>query len=158
MLLPILRMTACLIAFAVIAPAQIHEGAGDQSGNPNPELVGNLTRELNITPEQTTGGAGAIFGLVKSHLSPDDFGKVAAAVPGMDKFLQAAPASGGASALGPLGSVAPAGVGGLASLAGSFKSLNLSPGMAGKFVPVLTNYIEKKGGANTASLFTGALK
>src|SRR5215472_4654697 len=83
------------------------------------------------------GGAGSIFGLVKSQLSPENFSKVAAAVPGMNKFLKAAPpATPGGSAVSSLGSMAGGGkAGGLASLAGSFQSLGMSPGMIGKFAP-----------------------
>jgi hypothetical protein len=36
--------------------------------------------------------------------------------------------------------------------------LGLSPEMAVKFVPVLTQYVESKGGAGVASLLGGALK
>lgn len=76
----------------------------------------------------------------------------------MDALLKAAPSAKGGSPLGSLGSIAPSGTAGLASLAGSFKSLGLSPGMATKFVPVLENYVKSKGGSGLASLFAGALK
>lgn len=162
------QVTACFFALIGIMDVQAQAPAAANATNPNPELVGQLTKELNVTPEQATGGAGAIFGLAKSNLSPTEFSKVAAAVPGMDKFLKAAPAShGGAapgssqgipSALGSLGSMVPGGAGGLASLAGSFQSLGLSPSMVGKFAPVLEKYVGAKGGASTASLFSGALK
>ena len=128
-----------------------------QSTTPNPELVGKLTKELKVTPEQAMGGAGAIFGLAKSQLNPADFSKLAAFVPGMEGLLKAAPTAKG-GLLDSLGSIAPGGAGGLASVAGSFESLGLSPAMAGKFVPVLKNYIESKGGSNIAGLFAGALK
>jgi len=129
------------------------------AANPSPDLVGRLTKKLSITPEQATGGAGAIFGLAKSRLSADQFGKVAAAVPGMDGLLKAAPApSASTAAMGALGSALPSNVGGLASLAGSFKSLGLSPEMASKMVPILTNFVSKNGGKDVGSLFAGALK
>ncbi|HWO02584.1 MAG TPA: DUF2780 domain-containing protein [Blastocatellia bacterium] len=124
--------------------------------NPSPELVGELTKELKITPQQATGGAGALFGLAKTRLKPDEFSQVSKAVPGMDGLLKAAPKPKGA--MGSLGSSLPGGAGGLASVAGSFKSLGLSPDMASKFVPVLTKFVEGKGGANVASLLGGALK
>jgi Protein of unknown function VcgC/VcgE (DUF2780) len=81
-------------------------------------------------------------------------------VPGMDGLLKAAPKaeSGGSSALGSLGSKLPGGAGGLASVAGSFQSLGLSPDMAAKFVPVMTKFVESKGGSSVGSLLAGALK
>lgn len=125
----------------------------------SPELVGDLTKGLSVTPAQATGGAGALFGLAKSRLSPADFGKIASVVPGMGSFLKAAPAtshkSGGLSSL--TGSL-PSSVGGLASVAPAFQKLGLSPEMATKFVPILTSFVQSKGGAEVASLLSGALK
>lgn len=158
-----LRTLAVLFAIPCLFASLLNRGAAGQTPTkgaapePNSELVGKLTKQLNITPEQATGGAGAIFGLAKSRLNAADFSKLAASVPGMNGFLKAAPASKG-TPLDSLGSIAHGGTGGLASLAGSFKSLGLSPSMAGKFVPVLENYIKSKGGSSVANLFAGALK
>jgi hypothetical protein len=117
-----------------------------------------LTKELNVTQEQATGGAGALFGLAKSRLKPEEFGQVSDAVPGMDGFLEAAPKQGGGSALGSLGSALSGGQGGLASVAGAFGSLGLSPNMVSKFIPVIKQFVQSKGGADVASLLMGALK
>jgi len=77
----------------------------------------------------------------------------------MDGFLKAAPASGGASSTSSVVSGLSGGAaGGLASLAGSFQSIGLSPSMVGKFAPIIENYIGSKGGSGVASLFGGALK
>jgi hypothetical protein len=124
----------------------------------SPELVGQLTNGLSVTPEQATGGAGALFGLAKTKLSPADFGKIAAVVPGMDSFLKAAPSTGAGSDLSNLTGSLPGNVGGLASAATAFQKLGLSPDMVGKFVPILTSFVQSKGGANVASLLSGALK
>jgi Protein of unknown function VcgC/VcgE (DUF2780) len=150
-------IAACVFALPGIVLVQAQAPA---AANPNPDLVGKLTQQLGVTPAQATGGAGALFGLAKTKLSPEQFSKVAAAVPGMNGFLKAAPAagSGGSSAMGSLGSMVPGKAGGLASLAGSFNSLGMSPSMVTKFAPVLENYVGSKGGASTASLLAGALK
>ena len=151
-ILPIVQVMACFIALTGNAQAQTR---AEDAANANPDLVGRLTKDLNITPEQAKGGAGAIFSLAKSRLSPEEFSKLSNAVPGMDEFLKAAPHGAGLDALG---SLASGKGGGLASLAGSFKSLGLSPGMAGKFAPVLQKYIGGRGGSDLASRFAGALK
>ena len=132
--------------------------AAAQAQSPSPELVGKLTKELKVTPEQATGGAGALFGLAKSRLKPEEFSQVSKAVPGMDGFLKAAPKQSSGSPLGSLSSSLPGEAGGLASVAGSFKSLGLSPNMVSKFVPVLTQFVQSKGGAKAGSLLAGALK
>jgi hypothetical protein len=127
----------------------------------NPELVGQLTKALSITPAQASGGAGALFGLAKSKLSPADFSQVAASVPGIDKLIKSAPAASKNSALGGLsglGNSVPGGLGSLAAVTGPFKKLGLSPDMAAKFVPILTQFVQSKGGEGVAGLLTGALK
>jgi hypothetical protein len=150
-------LAVCLLAVVGMAGAQ--GPAATTSGNPDPDLVSKLTKELNITPEQATGGAGAIFAFAKSRLNPADFSKVAGAIPGIDGFLKAAPAAGeGSSALGPLGSMAGGGAGSLTSLTNSFSSLGLSPAMIIKFLPVLESHIKSKGGANASSIFGGIFK
>jgi hypothetical protein len=119
--------------------------------------VGKLCQQLNVTPEQAAGGAGAIFALAKSRLNPADFSKVASGRARDGGFLKAGPKTGG-STLGSLSSMVGGQAGDLASLAGSFESMGLSPSMAGEFVPVLENYIGAKGGSSIASVFAGALK
>jgi hypothetical protein len=145
-----------LCVFASSVPAALGQApAMTQEKTPSPELVGMLTKDLNVTPKQATGGAGALFGLAKSRLKPDQFSQVAAAVPGMDGLLKAAPSAGG---LAGLGSALPGAAGGLAPAAASFQKLGLSPDMVGKFVPLLTQFVGSKGGADVASLLAGALK
>jgi hypothetical protein len=171
-------LTFCFIAAFGLAQALAQDSAAS-AANPNPELVGQLTQQLNITPKQATGGAGAIFGYAKNKLSPSDFGKIAAAVPGMNGFLKAAPSTGAAAAKGAAGnsnplqgavpgiggtssgaaaSMASQAGGGLSSLVPAFQKLGLSPSMVGKFAPVLQNYIGAKGGSGTAALFSSVLK
>jgi hypothetical protein len=136
-----------------------------QSKAPDPGLVNSLTSQLGVTPQQATGGSGAIFSLAKSQLSAQDFSKIASVVPGMNGFLNAAPApqadaaSSAASALGPLtGGGANAGTAsGLLSLGGAFKSLGLSPQMATQFAPVIQKYLSSKGGSGIASIFGKAV-
>jgi Protein of unknown function VcgC/VcgE (DUF2780) len=116
------------------------------------ELVSKLVSSLGVTPEQATGGAGALFNMAKSKLSAEDFTKIASAVPSMDSLLSAAPEVGGlAKGLGGVG-------GGLAGLAGSFKTLGLSPDMAGKFAKEALSFVQSSGGDSVMKLLEGAIK
>jgi len=129
--------------------------------NPSPELIGSLTKNLSITPKQASGGAGALFGLAKSKLSATDFSKIAAVVPGIDSMIKSAPPASKSSSLGSLSSLEsalPGGLGGLASVAGSFQKLGLSPQMVAQFVPLITKFVEAKGGSGLAGLLAGVLK
>ena len=46
----------------------------------------------------------------------------------------------------------------LEAVAGPFKKLGLKPEMAAKFVPLLTQFVESKGGAGVGALLAGGLK
>jgi hypothetical protein len=152
-----IRLSTLVLALTCLALSQ--------SKAPDPGLVNSLTKQLGVTPEQATGGAGAIFSLAKNNLSAQDFGKIASVVPGMNGFLNAAPApqadaaSSAASAIGPLtgGGASAGAASGLLSLGGAFNSLGLSPQMATQFAPVIQKYLSSKGGSGIASIFGKAV-
>ena len=141
-----------------LAQAQIPGLESIGTKNPSPELIGNLTKQLSITPEQAIGGSGALFRLAKGKLKPEEFTKVSGAVPGMEGLLKAAPEQKSADGLEAMTSMLPGKAGELASVASSFKSLGLSPSMAVKFIPIMTKFVDLKGGASVAKLLGGALK
>ena len=152
------------LLLAGTAAAQDAAALADQIKNSaNPDLIGALTKEIGATPAQASGAAGALFGLAKTRLKPEEFAKVAGAVPGMDTLLAAAPAVTGTAGSAAAGAVPTAtsgasALGGLAPVAPAFEKLGLKPEMAMKAVPVLANYVTKSGSAEVASLLLGALK
>ena len=62
------------------------------------------------------------------------------------------------SLAGALGGGKAGGLADLASLAGGFSQLKLDPGMIGKFVPVILNFVQSKGGAGAQQLLAKALQ
>ena len=126
--------------------------AATAAAKASPDLTAALAKELNATPEQSAGAAGALFGIAKTKMAPADFSKVSQAVPGMGNLLKAAPALGGGKS-NPL-----AQLGGLAAAASAFSKLGLSPDLVAKAVPVLTSFVSKSGGADVGKLLAGALK
>ena len=154
-----MRTTICgaalVLGFLVAGPIHAQTPEVDVSQTANPELVGLLTKEVGVTAAQAEGGAGALLGLAKSRLKPDEFAQVSAAVPGTEGLLKAAPAL--AMGSGAMAGLTGAG-GGLASLAGSFGKLGLKPDAASKFAPVLLKYVNGKGATAAASLLGGVLK
>ena len=119
-------------------------------------LVSLLTKELSIKPDQAMGGAGSILNFAKGKLSDDNFSKIASAIPEMDKLIDSAPKVGGVGK--GLTKLTGGKLGGLASLAGSFKSLGLDAGMVNNFVPIILKYAESKGGSNIMNILSGVLK
>ena len=125
----------------------------------SPELIGALSKELGATPEQSAGAAGALFGIAKSRLKPEEFLQVSKAVPGIDALLSAAPAVGAAAGASGGGLSQMAGsAAGLAGAASAFSKLGLSPSLVAKAIPILTSFVTKSGGANVGSLLASVLK
>ncbi len=122
------------------------------------ELVQQLVSTLGVKDEQAKGGAGLLLKLARQKLG-GDFAQVAAAVPGAEELIGAAPAPGGASTLlgGLAGAVGAGRLGDLASLAGGFSQLGLDKGLAAKFVPVLLEFVSGKGGPAVKALLAGVL-
>ena len=157
-----MRSSALVMALTLLGSYVLAHGA---QGTASPELVADLAKSLGSTPQQAEGAAGALFALAKSRLSPNDWTKVAGAVPGMDGLLKAAPIAqtGTAAAPGLAGLPAAAGpgaagLGGLSSVAAAFTRLGLKPDMAAKAVPVLTRFVTQSGGPAVGQLLAGALK
>ena len=146
-----------LLSVLLAAPTHAQAPAAPElsvADSPSPELIGAMTKELGVTPKQAVGGSGALLGLAKARLKPEEFSQVSGAIPGTDALLKAAPAAAaGVPGMGSMGGAA-----GLAGLAGGFKSLGLSPDMAAKMVPVMTKFLDGKGSASAAKLLAGALK
>jgi uncharacterized protein VcgC/VcgE DUF2780 len=155
---------ACALLIVVPASngfAQAAQDAAAAAAKESPGLVGELSKSMSATPEQSAGAAGALFGVAKPRLNADQFSQVAKAVPGMDSLLKAAPTGGGGGGLGgALGAASQVGgsAGGLANAAAAFSKLGLSPDMVSKAVPVLVSFVTKSGGANVGNLLAGVLK
>jgi hypothetical protein len=137
---------AIILGFSADALAQ---GGAAAAAKASPELISMFTSEVGGTAEQAAGATGALFGLAKSRLKPEEFGQISKAVPGMDLLLGAAPALGG-GAMSQLG--------GLASMASAFSKLGLKPEMVAKAIPVLVQFVGKSGGANVGKLLASVLK
>jgi hypothetical protein len=129
------------------------------------DLISTLTGQLGVTSEQATGGAGAIFDYAKQQLSAGDFSKMTDAVPGIDSLIAAAPKTedsgsmlgGMASSIGSMGGDMGGTAGALGSLTQSFSQLGLSPDMAGKFIPVVLDFVKGEGGEKVMSMLKGVL-
>jgi hypothetical protein len=148
---------ACLFCLFLLAGMPAHAQTAVPT-NSSSALVGQLTKGLSITPTQARGGAGSLFALAKTRLSDDEFSKVSSAVPGMHSLLKAAPAETGNSEFSGLESSLPGNMGRTVEVAEAFHKLGLSPEMATKFIPVMTKFVESRGGSSTAALLEKALK
>lgn len=126
------------------------------------ELINMLTQNLGVQEQQAKGGAGLLFQLAKNQLKEGEFAQVAQYVPGIDNLIGQAPQVGGVA--GALGGFASAmggkasGLGSLATLAGGFSQLNMDSGMVSKFIPIVLNFVQARGGEEARGLLAKALK
>jgi hypothetical protein len=150
--------TVIVVAYVLGGHARVPQASAsaESAAKASPELVSALSKEIGGTPAQAAGAAGALFGVAKSRLNPDQFSQIAAAVPGMDSLLSAAsvPTGGATDAL----TKAAGSASGLGAAANAFTKLGLKPDMVGKAVPVLTSFVTKSGGADVGKMLAGALK
>jgi len=79
-LLPVgFALLAALQAGAALgAKTPVEQATSAAAAKASPELVGALSKEIGGTPEQAAGAAGALFGLAKTRLKPNDFSRMLA--------------------------------------------------------------------------------
>jgi len=114
------------------------------TGNP---LMGMLTEPLGLTEEQAGGGIGSMLTLAQEKLTSGDFSKVASAIPGSSQYLDKAKSLGAVT--GPLTNAA--------GLTGAFNHLGISPSVAQKFVPTVTNFVGKAAGSDIGHKLSKAM-
>lgn len=142
-------LLACLVFLGFVAFAWAADDA---------TLVQTLAQQLNVTPDQAAGGAGAIFNYAKGALPTNEYAKVESAVPESTELIKKAPATDApSSAVGGALGKAGGNAAGIASLGSSFQKLGLSTDMVGQFVPVVLDYVDKKGGSEAGGILKKVL-
>ena len=106
----------------------------------------NSLEKVGISPDAAIGGIGAVLSLAKGNLNPEDLLKVTSAFPDMNNIMKEAKKLG-------VGSVTD-----MADLGKTFSKLGLKPADVAKFVPEVTKYVGKNGGAGAADILGGLLK
>jgi hypothetical protein len=154
----------CLAASPVFAQFSLFDAANALSGTQDDDATASAPTattaqtagllsalsQLNVTPEQAIGGAGAMLGLAKNQLSSTDYSELSKSVPGIDLL-----SGGGQLGLlsGLLGSSGKAA--GLDNVLGNlnntndlnsaFSALGMDTGMIGLFAPVLLQFFGQQG-------------
>lgn len=127
---------------AAAAAPDAAAGAADAATGSLTDMLGT---QLGLSPEQASAGVGAILAYAEGALPASDFQKVSAAIPGAGDNIQAAKSLGGVT--GPITDVT-----GLNTALGK---LGISPEIANQMVPVVTDYVGKVAGPETANLLKG---
>ena len=106
-------------------------------------LTDLLTSQLDVSPTQAAGGAGALLSLAQSQLSSSDSSELASLIPGMSSLTGS---SGIASMISNMDSVNTA-----------FESLGLDPSLVSQFAPVIIEYLTSSGASSSLLGSLGSL-
>jgi hypothetical protein len=112
-------------------------------------LLGSVGSAVpGLSSAQVATGTGALLGLAKQKMSPDQFSQITKAIPGTDQLISGAEKQGLPSS----------GLSGLSSLDGVFKSAGISPQQAQALVPAVQGEISKAAGPAVGDAFGAAMK
>ena len=111
-------------------------------------IVGGLKSVLGVTDAQAEGGLGSILTLAQEKLAKGDFDKIAQAIPGSQKYLDAAKKLGAVT--GPITNSA--------GLNTAYSKLGIPPEKAAKFTPTVLDAVGKVGGNSVRNVLAGAVK
>jgi len=129
---------------ATAAAAQLGGLLDQAKGFSADSLTGLIGQQVNADESQIEGGLGSLMSLAQSSLSGDDFAKITSAVPGVDKYLDAA------KNLGVLDSPITSREG----LKVALGKLGMSPDTVTRFVPAAVSALGQIGGADVAQLLS----
>jgi hypothetical protein len=135
------------VALSLVALPFVVAACSSMKSAANP-MIGALTSSLGVTEDQAMGGVGAMLTLAQEKLTSGQFDQVAKYVPGASKYIDMAKSLGAVS--GPLG--------GMSGLTSAMGKLGISPATAAKFVPAVTDYVGKVGGADVGNMLAGVFK
>lgn len=98
-------------------------------------LVELLSSQLNVSPTQATGGAGALLALASNSLAGDQSSELGNLIPGMNNL------TGSAQSLTGM-------VNNLSAVNDVFAKLGLDPAMVTQFAPLIIQYLSGQGASN----------
>lgn len=97
-------------------------------------LTDLLTSELDVTPTQAAGGAGALLSLAQSQLSDSQSGELSSLIPGLSSFT-------GSTGLTDM-------ITNMDSVKSTFESLGIDPSLVSQFAPVILQYLTSQGASD----------
>jgi len=116
--------------------------------SPTGSLTDILSSQLGVSSRQATGGLGAILSYAQSKLSADDYGQIAATIPGASEAIQVAKDAGAVT--GPITD--------MKGLSAAYTHLGISPEVAQKFNTSVVDYASKAGGPQVGRILGSLLQ
>ncbi|CAM4198063.1 DUF2780 domain-containing protein [Vibrio neonatus] len=97
-------------------------------------LTDLLSSQLDVTPTQAAGGAGALLSLAQTQLSDDNASELSSLIPGLSSFT-------GSTGLTSM-------ITNMDSVKSTFESLGLDPSLVSQFAPVILQYLTSEGASS----------
>ncbi|GAB7219100.1 DUF2780 domain-containing protein [Vibrio comitans] len=97
-------------------------------------LTDLLTNELNVTPTQAAGGAGALLSLAQTQLSDENSSELSSLIPGMNSFTS----STGLTSM----------ITNMDSVKSTFEGLGIDPALVSQFAPIILQYLTSEGASS----------
>ncbi len=136
-------LVSVLLVVGLVAMSGCSSGIGGST-----DMISILTTLLGVNQSQAVAGAGSLLGLASQKLGPQDFAKIASAVPGTNDLIKQA---GGLTGLG-------ANFGSMATVTSALGKMGVVPDQVSKMSTSMADFIGKAGGTTTKDLFLSALK
>ncbi|QXO17685.1 DUF2780 domain-containing protein [Vibrio ostreae] len=105
----------------------------------NSSLITQVTNQLPVSPQQATGGVGAMLSLAQNQLSESNSEELGQLLPGMDQLTNLN-LSGSKDTL--------SGLNNLSAVHDVFKGLGLDPSMISQFAPLVLQYLTSQGASD----------
>jgi len=115
--------------------------ADTQSSSP---IVDMLSSQLGVSPQQATGGAGALLALASNSLSESNSSELSGLIPGMSALQNSAPGLMGMAT-------------NLSAVNDIFSGLGLDPAMVSQFAPLILQYLTSQGASSGLLSSLGSL-
>lgn len=132
---PVALITTLLLPTTSVAfsLSDLFGGSEETSAVANNPLTELITSQLDVSPEQAAGGAGALLSLASSQLSGDQASELSSMIPGADKLTTAIPTglSGMLTNMETINSV--------------FSTLGMDASMVSQFIPVILKFVGNQG-------------
>ena len=119
------------------------------------DLISSLTSQLGVTNKQASSGAGALFNMAKDNLGSTKFSSIKNSVPGISQMMKDGNVNLGGGGMSSLSGMAST-LSGISKVNAIFKKLGLKPEMVQKFMPIILDFVNKKGGSSVGSLLASA--
>ena len=140
----LLKAAALVLPLAVLTACESLPMLGGGGG----DIVSQLSKQVGVSKAQAGGGLGSVLAFAREKLSGPEFDKLAAVIPGADKYLKMAK---------DLGAVT-GNLGDMKGLTGALGNLGMNPEQSAKFPSAVTDQVGKLGGADLGKLLGGILK